>query len=169
MFVFGDKINLDVHPFAGSIGMDGCYDCHPNFSAFLMAYHKYGIFALVCVYAWKMSQPPVLLVYHEKRQEDIEMLGTSKAQGRLLGFTYHIIPLSVLFLFSGTGLGLHVMLQTVTRHHPFEQASAMTLLVGTFGTLFSLLHVVHFAAYQFWNSRDKKSRFIYGGKEDSKL
>jgi hypothetical protein len=29
-FAFGDKINLDIHPVAGSIGLDGCYDCHPG-------------------------------------------------------------------------------------------------------------------------------------------
>ena len=44
----------DVHPFAGRIGLDN-YDEYPVLSAALMAIHKYGIFAVFCVYAWSIS------------------------------------------------------------------------------------------------------------------
>ena len=33
----------------------GDYDSFPLFSAFLMAFHKYGIFGLFCVWSWTIT------------------------------------------------------------------------------------------------------------------
>jgi hypothetical protein len=56
MFIFGmnEKMNFSVDPFAGSVGLDS-YDSIPALSAFLMAFHKYGLFALFAVYSTQVN------------------------------------------------------------------------------------------------------------------
>jgi hypothetical protein len=71
MFAFGDKINLDVHPFAGRIGMDA-YDHYPLLSAWFMVFHKYGIFALFGVWAWQIAHPNTEDLYRNESKEKEE-------------------------------------------------------------------------------------------------
>ena len=143
-FIYGDKINLDVHPFAGSVGLDGCYDCHPGFSAWLMTYHKYAIFGLLSIFLFTVTHPIKLnqkLLIKEKEEEEEIVKNNEKNYNN--DESLLLVTLDVLLFFSFTSLGVSLMIQAVTRHHPFEQGSAMGLLIGTFGIVYSFCNVAY--------------------------
>jgi hypothetical protein len=45
----GDAVTMDVHPFAGRVGMLN-WDAHPILSGFLMCFHKYGYLTVFVLY-----------------------------------------------------------------------------------------------------------------------
>jgi len=142
-FAYGDKINFDVHPFAGRIGLDN-YDEYPVLSAALMALHKYGIFAVFCVYAWCIT---VLKVddsnKNRSENETTPKIAFSHLQSQdLSNWLTDTMTAALVMLFSLSNLGMYIMFWIVTRHHPSQQAIAFTLLVGTTCTCYSLLHLV---------------------------
>lgn len=155
MFGFGDKLNFDVHPFAGRVGMDG-YDNYPLFSAFLMAFHKYGIFSLYVIYAWRVN---MLTTIEEDRYSVKTPLtsknlykGTKKVSNWL---TDHVACCLVLF-FSMTNLGSYLMWWVASRFHPIQQATASTLLIGIMGCIFSSLQVL----YEIFQSSRGQSKML---------
>jgi len=139
-FAFGDKINFDIHPFAGRIGIDG-YDLYPVFSAFLMTFHKYGIFSLFCIFAWQLVQ----LKAHPTRDTQNT---TSKHLNHhnninVSHWLSDLMTVSIMLFFAMSNLGMYLMFWVATRYHPLEEATATTLLLGTIGAIYSTLHIIH--------------------------
>eukprot|EP01119_Soliformovum_irregulare_P011628 TRINITY_DN2936_c0_g1_i2.p1 TRINITY_DN2936_c0_g1~~TRINITY_DN2936_c0_g1_i2.p1 ORF type:complete len:869 (-),score=182.80 TRINITY_DN2936_c0_g1_i2:122-2692(-) len=137
MFGFGDKINLDVHPFTGRIGMRA-YDHLPALSAFLMTFHKYGIFSLFCVFAFRISK---LRMQKDDIDKDKDDRIISQSNNESSNWLTDCVTLSLIMLHSLTTLGMYIMFSAATRHHPLEQSVATTLITGTMGFVYSFLHV----------------------------
>lgn len=137
MFGFGDKINFDVHPFAGRIGLD-TYDFYPNLSAFMMTFHKYGIFSLFCVYAWQI----IRLQISDTKEEKSILHSRNSNVFQISAWLSDLMTAAIMLLFVMTNLGMYLMLWIATRHHPQEQATATTLLVGVIGSVYTFFHLV---------------------------
>ncbi len=149
------------------MGLD-TYDRYPSLSAFLMAFHKYGLFALFCIFAAAITQ----LRVSNSNSTNTNTTAKEDEEDALLHDNSHnsngninILPLvannistnsttlnaaasawlsdamscALLLFFCLTNLGTWLMYWVVTRHHPHQQATAMTLLLGTVGTIYSLL------------------------------
>jgi predicted MFS family arabinose efflux permease len=157
VFAFGDKINFDVHPFAGRVGMDG-YDHYPLFSAFLMAFHKYGIFSLYAIYAWRAN---LLATTEEEERRNAKFPLLSNGNQLIRGskvsdwLTDHA-SFCIALLFSMTNLGTYLMWWIVTKHHPTEQATASTLLIGIMGIIFSSFQVI----YDLFHAKNQSSKLL---------
>jgi len=132
-FSFGNKVNLDVHPFAGRIGMNA-YDLYPGLSAFLMAFHKYGIFSLLAIFAFHSGQ---LKIREEEGKDVLAFPDYTKISHWLAD----LMTCAILLLYSLINLGLYLMLWAISRFHPNEQATSMTLLIGVMGAIYSVLHI----------------------------
>jgi len=132
IFGFNDKINLDVHPFAGAIGLDA-YDVYPLLSAFVMAFHKYGIFLLFSLWCFQVSQLNLI--------EDSKVPLYYMGKGLYYWLSDHLTT-CLLLIFTFSNLGLYLMLSIMTSLHSHERASAFTLLSGSIGTCYSILHLI---------------------------
>ncbi len=138
-----------------------------------MAFHKYGLFALFCIFAAAITQLRVSNsnttnsnTAAKDDEEDPLLHDNSISNGNSHNNNINInIPIvannistnsttlnaaasawlsdamscALLLFFCLTNLGTWLMYWVVTRHHPHQQATAMTLLLGTVGTIYSLL------------------------------
>jgi len=145
-FTFGDKINFDVHPFAGKVGLDA-YDFYPVLSAFLMSFHKYGVFSLFCVFAWQLVQ---LHVYaggtsmdYKQSEKYVKQFHSYQSNFYVQHWLADLMTASLILYFSMANLGMYLMFWIATRYHPVEEATATTILLGVMGTIYSVFHMIH--------------------------
>eukprot|EP01114_Cavostelium_apophysatum_P005081 TRINITY_DN1568_c0_g1_i1.p1 TRINITY_DN1568_c0_g1~~TRINITY_DN1568_c0_g1_i1.p1 ORF type:complete len:876 (-),score=228.98 TRINITY_DN1568_c0_g1_i1:1299-3926(-) len=136
-FSFGNKINFDAHPFAGRVGLNA-YDVYPGLSAFLMAFHKYGIFALFAVFGWQVSQ---LRTREDEKPDTLYAEMTKISQ-----WLADAMTAALLLLYALINLGTYIMFWSMSRYHPQEQAASMTLLVGIMSAFYCALHAI--SSYQ---------------------
>lgn len=131
----GDIFNLDVHPMAGTVGF-GVYDNFPVLSAFLMTFHKYGIFSLFCVYGWLVSELKV------KEEDETDVFD------REFRFWYSQwlsdqLLVALLLFFTLAQVGMYLMFAVATKFHAIEMAVSFVLLVGVMGSIFMLFQIIN--------------------------
>jgi hypothetical protein len=148
---FGDKINFDVHPFSGAIGMKA-YDTFKAFSALLMAMHKYGVFVILVLATCQLVQlhrlpdPRAVARWltgtgqregqlaHQRKEEEGRP-GALKPSGQR-GLSYIVsdhMSLTLSLFTACAGLGFYMMFSIAARHHPYEQATCTLLLAAFLG------------------------------------
>jgi len=132
---FEDRVNLDVHPYAGKIGVKN-WDRYPIVSAFLMVFHKYGLFVVWLIYDWKTLQLP-LVVYKPAK----------KAWNHTVDQKYrewfaNQPTLTFLLYFAQLNLGMLMMWMMITQFHGEQQAVCLLVLVGILGMLHCLIVLI---------------------------
>jgi hypothetical protein len=155
---FDERINFDVQPFAGKIGMQD-YDGYPNLSAILMVIHKFGLFFLLSAFAMKFY---VRLSSKEEQQQqhcspttlevggetgEVELREGEEGSGgeeeqRGISIGDHL-SLLLLLQFSMTNLGFYVLAATGANSSSMPDSAAFTILSGVVGILHSFFLLVH--------------------------
>lgn len=150
IFGFGDKINFDVHPWTGRIGL-ATYDIYPNLSAGIMIFHKFAPFLIFAVYAHRISffNPiPMLHSHHEKKDKEstdkkLEEKNISPEWYKTKFFWWNeLMTFSLLLYFVMTCLSVYIMYSVAGRDHAIQEAIVTILLFGVICIIYFFLQAL---------------------------
>lgn len=133
--VYGDRVNMDVHPFAGGVGMLR-YDEYPIFSVVLMTFHKYAIFLLSMVFLYEMCQRPVTRDDHHNYRSSS---ATTTFHNLLQQWMGDHLAFCLILYFCYTNLGYYMISLAFNREVPFQEAVSTVGLLGAMGFMYCLL------------------------------